>query len=250
MKDFKIKTIWTNEISNAEIEDFRYVVNSVFGDFCTEEYFRVKYLENIYGPSYIIMVYLDDKPIGVTSLWRNDVGGKEAYQNAETSVIQSAHSNGVFAVMTMTKSKFISQKQGIPIYSFPNTNSFPGYKKMKWNIRWNRKVVFVPGISSSKQLLHVDGDYASWWLKRRGGISYIKRFGHYYLVKATTGLGYVLGTVDEGTALQFPKSEKRYLVLYYESDKRTFYNHNKKMRPLVYCNVDDFQVPYWKTDAF
>lgn len=251
MKDFKIKTIWTNEITTVEIEDFRNVVNTVFGNFCTKDYFRVKYLENIYGPSYIIMVYLDGKPIGATSLWRNDIDGKEAYQNAETCVIKSSNSNGVFAVLTMTKSKFISQKEGSPIYSFPNRNSFPGYKKLKWNIRWNRKVIFIPGISSNSQLQHIDGDYALWWLIRRRHISYIKRFGHYYLVKPLQKkyAGRILGIVDKETALHFQKSENKYIFLFYDSYKETFYNRRMWAFPLVYCNVIDVRVPYWKHDA-
>ena len=199
----------------------------------------------------IILVYVDGKPIGATSLWRNDIDGKEAYQNAETSVIKSNDSNGVFAVMTMTKSKFISTKKGIPIYSFPNPNSFPGYQKMKWNIRWNRRVVFLPGISSNRQVPHIDESYALWWLIRRKRIHFIKRFGRYYLVEAAQRkyVGRLLGEVNKSTALHFPKSEHTYLMLYYDSDKETFYNKKMPAFPLVFYNVADIQAPYWKLDS-
>lgn len=249
MKDFKIKTIWTNEITTAEIEDFRNVVNTVFGDFCTEEYFRVKYLENIYGPSLLIIVYMDGKPIGANSLWRNDICGREAYYSAETSVIQSANSIGVFASMIMTMSKLISKRKGIPLYTFPNSNSFPGFQKSKWNIRWKRKVLFVPGISSNNQLQHIDRDYALWWLIQRKAVCYIKRFGHYYLIKAFGRRGCVLGMVDKDTALHFPKLGNKYIFLFCYSDKETFYNRNKRPIPIVYCNVTDLYIPYWKRDA-
>lgn len=251
MKEFEIKTIWSNEITTSEIEDFRYVVNTVFGEFCTKEYFRTKYQENIYGPSLIIIVYIGGSPVGANSLWRNDLNGKEAYYSADTCVIHSELSNGVFASMLMTMTKFISEKKGTPLYAFPNSNSFPGFQKLKWNIRWSRKVLFIPGITSNSILQHIDKDYALWWLKKRQGISYIYRFGHYYLIKdvRTKGIGRILGIVDKDVALEFSKSEKKYIVLYYDSDKITFYNKKLKPLPIVYCNVIDIHVPFWKMDS-
>lgn len=245
---YKIKTVWTDKITDAEIEDFRYVVNTVFGGFCTEEYFRAKYLDNIYGPSLLIIAYLDGKPVGANSLWRNDIGGKEAYQSAETSVIHSVNSGGVFASMLLTMKRFASEKKGAPFVAFPNKNSFPGFQKLKWSVRWNHKVFFIPGISLNSRLPRIDGDYALWWLIRRRRVGYIKRFGKYYLVKANKH-GCILGIVDRDVALRFPKLEKKYAVLYYESDRTTFYNHNMKIRPLAYCNVDDVQMPYWRRDG-
>ena len=41
MNSIDIKTTWTDNISNAEREDFCFVVNTVFGPFCTNDYFKL-----------------------------------------------------------------------------------------------------------------------------------------------------------------------------------------------------------------
>lgn len=84
-----IRTIWSEKITPQEKSDFRYVENEVFGDFCTEEFFKAKYEDNIYGSSVIVIAYLDGRHVGADALWRNDMGKTKAYQSADTCVLSS-----------------------------------------------------------------------------------------------------------------------------------------------------------------
>lgn len=250
MDNFVIKTLWTNKASSKDIKDFRYVVNSVFGPFCTEEYFKVKYVENIYGPSWLIIVYVEDKPVGANSLWRNDINGIRAYHSAETSVIKGANTAFVFVIMLKKMLEFCKQEK-VMLYTFPNSNSFPGFKKMRWHVKIYYKKLFFPGISSSKKLYDIEPQYAQWWMKYRKNIFHMKCFGHYYLIKISNKKyrARILGYADKQTALLFPKYRKRILFLFRESETPSFYSKRFGVNPMVYTNVDEVSIPFMKVDA-
>lgn len=250
MENFVIKTVWTNEASTKEIEDFRYVVNNVFGCFCTEEYFREKYINNIYGPSILIIVYVNDNPVGANSLWRNDINGIKAYYSAETSVIKGENTTFVFVIMLKKMLEFCKQEK-VVLYAFPNSNSFPGFKKMRWHVKMSYKKMFFPGISSNKELYDVDPQYAQWWIKLRKDIFYMNVWGHYYLIKLISrkGVARVLGYTDKQTALIFPKYKKTIWVLYRESETPAFYSKWLGAIPIVYNNVDEISIPFMKLDS-
>lgn len=249
MDNFITKTVWTNEASTKDIEDFRYVVNTVFGPFCTEEYFRVKYIDNIYGPSLLIIVYVDDKPVGANSLWRNDINGERAYYSAETSVIKGDNTAFVFVTMLKKLLEFCKQ-ENVLLYTFPNSNSFPGFKKMRWHVKMYYKKWFLPGISSRKNLYSVEPQYAQWWMKFRKGIFRMKILGHYYLIKVKKeGVACVLGYADKQTALLFPKYEKMIWFFYRESETPSFYSKRLGAIPMVYTHADEVRIPFMKRDA-
>jgi hypothetical protein len=251
MGDISIKTIWSDKATNSEINDFRDVVNTVFGYFCTEDYFKRKYLDNIYGPSLLIIVYENDKPVGANGLWRNDIDGKKAYHSVDTSVKQSDNKVIVFAIILKSMLEFLSEQKDSFLYAFPNSNSFSGFKKMKWNVKIYRKVFFIPGLSSETMLHNVESKYALWWLKGVKGICHIKRMGRYYLIKTVQakGIARVLGRVDKQTAILFPKPQSFIFILYCESEKQTFYNKKWPGIPLVDTNDGNTFIPFYKMDS-
>lgn len=261
MNDFVIRTIWSNEITPEEIKDFRFVLNSVFNNnFCTEEYFKAKYLDNIYGPSLHFLAYSGNKPVGAMALWRNDIGGREAYQNADISVLQDFRKNGVFGSILKREEDFISTKKGILFYVFPNHNSFPSFVRAGWQVKTYYRKRFIPGISSEKQLSHIDPDYAKWWLIRRAGICHIRRKTDYYLIvqriQRTSGFNWIIGRTDEKTARLFPESKSLNWILYASSDKRPLFDLNPDSGLLnnpdhvVFRNVlNPPEIPVWKKDS-
>ena len=251
MNNIDIKTIWTNNITNTEKEDFCYVVNIVFGGFCTDEHFKLKYIDNIYGPSVLIIVYIDHKPIGACSLWRNDLEEKEAYLAAEACVLPIYRGKGIYSAMLKVRNDIAAQRNNPLLYSFPNTNSFPRLLKKKWHVKLSRKVFYFPGLSSSQRICNIDKEYAKWWLIKCEGIYHIKRFGHHYLIKTVSakGVGRVLGYIDEETALLFPKPKYFLWILYCESEKITFYNKHWTATPVVFINGDGSRIPFWKMDS-
>ena len=86
----QIKRIWSDKATPEEILDFRSVANRTFGsDYVTEDYFKAKFLDNIYGPSLLFLAYCDGQAVGARACWRNDLDGKEAYQSADSSVLPS-----------------------------------------------------------------------------------------------------------------------------------------------------------------
>ena len=251
MSDISIKTIWSDKATNSEINDFRDVVNTVFGYFCTEEYFKRKYLDNIYGPSLLIIIYENDKPVGANALWRNDIDGKKAYYSAETSVKHSENKVIIFVVILKTMQEFLSEQKDVFLYTFPNRNSFPGFKRMKWHVKMYRKCFFFPGLSAETMLHTIENEYALWWLKGAKGICRIKRMGCYYLIKTVQakGIARVLGRVDKQTALLFPKPPSFIIILYCESQKQTFYNKKWPSIPLVDTNDGNTFIPFYKMDS-
>lgn len=251
MNDIDIKTIWTNAAIETEIENFRYVVNTVFGPFCSKEHFKAKYLDNIYGPSVLFIAYIEHQPVGACSLWRNDLDGEEAYLAADACVLPSYRGQGIYSAMLMARSDVAAQRNHALIYTFPNTNSYPRLVKKKWNVRLLRKVLFIPGLSSSKKIGRIEKQYAEWWLKQCQGICHLKLFSHYYLIKTVSQKGFarVLGTIDQEVAVQFPKPTNTIWLLYGESEKVTFYNKRWSVTPIAFINGDGSRIPFWKMDS-
>ncbi len=251
MANLYIKTIWSDKASIKEIEDFCFVVNTVFDSFCTSEYFNRKYIDNIYGPSALFIAYVDDKAVGACSLWRNDLEGQEAYLAAEASVLTDYRGIGIYSAMLRARTDFATKRNTPLIYTFPNENSFPRLLKKNWQARLLRKVFFYPGLCSDENVSFIEPKYALWWLRRSKDIFHILRFGQYYLVKTVRvkGVARILGRIDKVTALQFPVPDCCLWIFYRESEKTTFYNRRWAYTPIAYINGDGSHIPFWKMDS-
>lgn len=239
---------WSDKADDKFIDDYNLVQNTVFQNGYNKELFKKKFLENIYGPSIIIVVYSNERPIAARAFWRNDIDGIEAYQPGDVCVLEECRGKGVFT--EMTKKAFAMLPEDAITYTFPNSNSFPAHLKMG-----NKLVAsYYPCLFTHKRYqkehtLKLDKDYADWWFSGSDRIKYIKRNGCYYLV-IDYGLPFmyiVLAEVEKETAKKFPKSCMG--IYFYRSTKTSFYNKNK--RPLyIVCKENNISyIPTWKVDS-
>lgn len=251
MGKLAIRTVWSNEITPREAGDFRQVVNAVFGDFCTEDYFRAKYIDNPYGPSLLFLAYLDGRPVAAEGLWRNDIAGKEAYQSVDTCVLRDCPAKGLFGAMLKHKADFAASRKDVLLYAFPNNSSLAGFVRTGWQSMPFYKALFVTGALHGRDIAPIDAAYAAWWLARRPGICRLERSGRHFLVaEKPAGFSQLLGEVDRETARRFPAPRRRSCFLYVDSAKASFYNRNRISTRLVFCNATDASdIPVWKRDS-
>ena len=239
---------WSNETDDKFINDYNLLQDTVFKNGYNKELFKRKFLENIYGPSIIIVVYSNDIPVGARAFWRNDIDGRVAYQPGDVCVLEECRGKGMFT--EMTKRAFAMLAEDTVIYTFPTPNSFPAHMKMG-----NKLIAsYYPRIFTHKRYqkehtLQLDKEYANWWLKSRNDIKYIKKRGTYYLIMdyGLPLMYIVLAEVEKEVAIKFPQSH--FGIYFYRSTKTSFYNKNK--RPLyIVCKNDNISyIPTWKVDS-
>lgn len=247
--DLKYDSRWSDKADDKFISDYNLLQNTVFQNGYSKELFKKKYLENIYGPSIIIVVYGNGKPIGARAFWRNDIDGIEAYQPGDVCVLEECRGKGVFT--EMTKRAFAMLPKDAIIYTFPNSNSFPAHLKMG-----NKLIAsYYPRLFSHKRYqkehtLKLDKEYAKWWLTSNDRIEFIERQRAFYLV-SDYGLPFmymVLAEVDEKTAKMFHRANP-FGIYFYRSTKQSFYNKNKRPLYIVCKNENVIYIPTWKVDS-
>ena len=155
---------WSDEVDDQFIRDFIVTENAVFQCNYTEELFMKKYVNNIFGKSIVEVVYLDGQPVAARGLWRNDLGGKKAYQPGDTCVTEVCRGKGIFT--EMTKRSLAMTEEGDLIYNFPNQNSYPGYMKMGWKLVGEYRLALFMGNQRyfKEHPQKMDVTYADWWL--------------------------------------------------------------------------------------
>lgn len=250
MDDIRYDCRWSNEVDRTFIDDFINVEKSVFKNDYSKELFAKKYLDNIYGHSVLVVVYIDGKPSAARALWRNDIEGRPSYQPGDTCVLEACRGKGVFSEMTKRAIGMLD-KDAI-IYNFPNQNSFPGYIKLGWKLLHEYHMVLLLSNESyhKEHPKDMDIDYANWWVKGNQKIKYIKRGNAYYLVhKYPRPFCYkILSRVNKSIALCFPKHLGLGLF-FYSSDKETWYNKPFACLHVVSKTSGNLYVPTWKIDA-
>ena len=240
---------WSDEADDKFISDYNLIQNTLFKNGYSKELFRKKYIDNIYGPSIIIVVYSNDKPIGARAFWRNDIDGTESYQPGDVCVLEECRGRGMFT--EMTKRAFAMLDENAIIYTYPNSNSFPAHLKMGNKLVASyRPRLFTHKRYQKEHTLKLDKEYAEWWLTSNGRIKFIERQRAFYLV-SDYGLPFmymVLAEVDEKTAKMFHRANPLG-IYFYRSTKQSFYNKNK--RPLyIVCKDDKTKyIPTWKVDS-
>lgn len=239
-KHIHLECCWTDQPIHSLKHDFMMLANTVFGSFVTDNYYKAKFVDNIYGPSLITVAYVDGVAAGADAMWRNDLDSTKAYQTVDTCVLEQFRGMGLFKRMTYQELELLGKET--LVYGYPNVNSYPGYVKMGWQVDHLYKTLFF---NTKKET--IDSGYAAWWLKAQNGISYINKKGDYYLVRKheSKPVATLIGRVDEATARLFPKTEGWSLLRSFEA-KSSIYNKNKSI-PLV-CN-QKWKIPYWKIDA-
>ena len=240
---------WSEDCDEKFIDDFNHVQDQVFQGEHSRETFRHQYIENPYGSSVIVVVYLNDKPVAARSLWRNDIGERESYQPGRTCVLEACRGKGIFREMTLKAIAMLPQDA--IIYNFPNQNSYPGYIKMGWRLLhdYNLRLMISTKDFFAEHPHNMDDAYARWWVVGKAGIYHIRRGGHYFLVRHDHRpmLGKIVACVSGDIAKEFPKSHRR--IFFYKSEKQSFYSKYFMKSHVVCRNTDIDYIPTWKIDA-
>lgn len=249
MSEIEIQTRWSNEVDSTFIGHFIQVQREVFNNDYNLQYFKHKYIDNIYGKSVICVVYLNGKPVAARSLWRNDIDGKEAYQPVDTCVLSECRGHGVFS--KMTKQSVAMIPENAIVYNFPNQNSFPGYIKLGWReVALYHMVLLTNKAYKKEHPTSIDDEYFAWWIKPNKGLFHIKRGATFYIV-APAGRKHcflVIGSVAKDLALQLPKLSG-FRVIFFKSKRLTFYNKKFAGSHTVTTNEALSYIPTWKIDA-
>ena len=239
---------WTTELDEKFISDFCKVEHAVFHNNYSKERINCKYFQNIYGPSVLEVVYIDGEASAARALWRNDIEGREAYQPGDTCVMENCRGKGVFSEMTKRSIELLPKD--VIIYNFPNHLSYPGYMKMGWSLLHEYGIrLFTPKRYFAEHPIKMDNEYANWRVLENKCFTYLKKGGHYFLVKPDRRplMKHVVACINEEVAKAFPKSSVG--LFFYPSEKETFYNR-WFMKSHVVCRNSDLQyIPTWKIDA-
>ena len=247
MENLRYDIRWSDELDEKFIADYLSLQNEVFQ--CgTRDEFESQFINNIYGKSVLVVVYNGDEPVAARALWRNDINGKEAYQPSSTCVKDTYRGKGVFTLMTQKALSMLSSDS--VIYSFPNNNSLPGYKKMGWRVygKYKARLYLLYKNYRKEHPAQIDDEYVNWWLKGKSLLC--KKIGQKYflLQKDRRPLCYhILGEVGKKSALLFPKLI--FGLIFYKSQKSVWYNKKLGTSCLVTINYDIDMIPTWKVDA-
>ena len=242
---------WSDTIDDKFIEDFLSVENSVLGGF-TQHTLEQKIIHNIYGLSLITIAYLDEEPIGVDAMIRNDVGEQTCFETIDTCVLEKSRGVGVFS--SITKKEVEEIKRVYPeayIYGFPNANSYPGYVKMKWTVQ-NRlypTIFLCPFLYNLNNQYIIDLEYGKWLNKSSQEFFYFKRGRNYYLIKQGRKHILMIGRIESKAALLFKRKKHPGMIKYF-CGRKSFFNNNNYNGSIVTSQKIPLEIPYWKCDTF
>ena len=246
------KCEWSSNVDNRMIDDFIRVKNTVFGLHEKRNDFKLKYLDNIYGDSVIVVVYDKKNPVAARALWRNDLEKRKAYQPCDTCVIQKYRGKKIFTHMTKKSTEKID-KDAI-IYNFPNDKSIEGYLKMGWSIiaTYRLRLFKSNTLYQKEHPRNINNNYLRWWLmQNRKNFYTVKKNNTYYLVKHLKWIFYlIIGSIEAENQCLFQKASLS--ILLYSSKKETFYNKNRfKLNIIIKKDYLDstMYIPPYKRDS-
>lgn len=246
--EYKVKK--NKELNKNEISDFVNTFNLVFNTNYSFEWFEWKYNKNIYGESYFILAYNENKLVGSRVFWRNDLDGKKSYQPVDTFVLKDYRKMGIF--YNMTKLALNNIEDGI-IYNFPNQNSLPGNLKLGWDFKYNYNLHFsCKSLKENKYILKIDDYYLKWRFLESPiyDYYYFKKNQRYYLLKRRKyNIYYILGEINEKYVKNLRKAFLP-ILLYYSSEKSKIKILNGKGNLVVRNIKDDIDyIPIIKNDT-
>lgn len=245
----------SSELLDKEREDFIKVFNEVFHLDYNMDWFKWKYLDNIYGDSYMVLAYKGDKAVGARSFWRNDIDGRICYQPCDTGVLKEARGMGIFTKMTLIA--LDETKDGF-IYNYPNDNSRPGYLKLGWKIN---KYYYMKLVMSKKNLEketeYIDEDYLIWRFAKSPINEYFyyeKNGQSYLLINRKNNIYYVLGRFNPKYNKYFTKVDSP-ILFNYTTKETLMYKLFKNKATIVSFEREDqdinkIDIPIFKGDHF
>lgn len=221
----KLLLEWSGEITDRHAQDFCNVCNTVFTDHFDLEYMHRKYDENIYGKSFIVVVYKDEKPIAAWGAWRNDLNGRTAFQLCDFVTLPEARKGGYIVDMHYCIHEEIGK-----LYSQAITYGFPG--EMAWRVAIAQGNAVEPlyvriyhGITKdfTENVPFIDDTYVENWLVKNKNARIIRLRGRYYFViqgamKGLIPYSIILGEISSKYKDSF-KRAVRFRPLLYRSRK-------------------------------
>ncbi|MCF6460448.1 GNAT family N-acetyltransferase [Clostridium sp. Cult3] len=245
----------SSKLTEREKEDFLNVFNEVFSLDYDMDWFRWKYMDNIYGDSYMVLAYQGDKAVGARSFWRNDIDGHLCYQPCDTGVVKEARGRGIFSKMTLMA--LDETKDGF-IYNYPNDNSRPGYLKLGWKIN---KYYYMKLVMSNKNLeeesKYIEDDYLLWRFAKSpiNKYFYCEKGGQsYLLVNRKNNIYYVLGRFKSEYGKYFTKVNSP-ILFNYTTKETMMYKLFKNKATIVSFEREGqdsskIDIPIFKGDHF
>ncbi|GFN34307.1 GNAT family N-acetyltransferase [Tepidimicrobium xylanilyticum] len=245
----------SSQLSKEEKEGFLQVFNRVFNTNYDLEWFNWKYLDNIYGDSYIVLAYDKNKVIGIRAFWRNDIGNYLCYQPCDTAVLKEYRGRGIFTKTSLTA---LENTKGAFIYNFPNENSLPGNLKLGWKI--DRFAYLEPVFNKVRlkdETHFIDDDYLMWRFIKSPikKYHYCQKGGEFYLLfNRGKNIYYVLGRFNGKFKDYFIKAS--FPILFkYTTNKTIIYKIFKNKATIVFYNngievEERIPIPEYKADYF
>ena len=256
---------WSGEITDKHAQDFCDVCNAVFNDHFDLDYMRRKYDENIYGRSFIVLIYKDGIPVAAEGAWRNDTEGRPSFQICDTATLPSMRKRGYNTKLSETIiSCAKSESPDALVYRFPGPMSFrmSGHLGFARSTRYAR--VYCGETSDFlASIPQIDDEYVEHFFMKKHGMfikyNYVKGGGaHLYLlsakkIKGIVPAGIFLGRINSKYREKFTAHSGLRVLLYY-SMKRGILGANgaqnvAKYDPSSQIQVMDFIPPLYKADT-
>ncbi len=247
MSEVNIYHKYTNELSEEEINCFVSVYDSVFGnENDSKEKFKIKYLNNIYGPSIHVFAFLDNKCVGIQAFLRNDIDGKLAYQSGDSAVLSECRGKKVFSKMVLFGLDVIPEDA--IVYGFPNNNSLPAFEKMNWKVTQRKKYKLLSG-KDADSIPEISKEYFEWIISGNKNINLIKKYNKYLLIRKRNKYVYmVYGCVSADVYSRYKnlscKNILRVLMIYSNDGK-----YGNGMVPIFAPESKTVDLPDYKIDT-
>lgn len=255
INEFKYICKKSSEINKEEIENYIITFNKIFHLNYNKEWFKWKYIDNIYGDSYIVMVYNNESEmIAIRGFWRNDIyDNMKSFQPVDTGVLKEYRRMGIFTQMNKIVLQNIKNEL---VYNFPNHNSLPGYLKLEWKLecKYNLHIGFdLLKILNSGYLKKIDNEYLVWrfWNNPMKKYYYIRKKDIYFLLShKKDNIYYILGVFDKKYKKYFKKAVFP-IMFYYSIYKNKFAFLNNKCNLVIknFKDRENIDIPIFRVDV-
>ena len=245
----------SSNLTQGEKDSFISVFNRVFNLDYNMDWFNWKYMDNIYGDSYLVLAYDGNKLVGIRSFWRNDINGHLSYQPCDTAVLKEYRGRGIFSKMSLIA---LEKTKEAFIYNFPNENSLPGYLKLGWKINkyCYLKPVFTKG-KLKKESKYIDDDYLIWKFGKSpiNKYHYCQKDGESYLLYGRgKNIYYVLGRFNSKYNFYFTEVDSP-ILFNYTTEETIVYKIFKNKTTIVSFerenqDMKNIDIPIFKGDFF
>ena len=245
----------SSELTESEKNSFIDVFNLVFETSYNLEWFNWKYIDNIYGDSYIVLAYYQDKIVGIRSFWRNDIQGYLCYQPCDTAVLKEFRGMGIFSKMSLIA---LEKTKEACIYNYPNQNSLPGNLKLGWEIN---KYCYLKPVFRKKKLSQDCKLIKDHYLVGKFGKCPINKYYYYeidgqsyLLYRRKNNIYYVLGRFSSKFNGYFTQASLP-ILFNYTTEETIIYKIFKNRATIVSFqrenqDISKIDIPMFKADFF